>query len=79
MADILDELALQIAMLRQDRGWSQHYLALEAGVTRETVNTYEQIGQRRRAGKIATLEKLAAALDMKLIVKLVAKEDQDGS
>ena len=55
-------LALQITILRQQRGMTQEDLAKAAGTTTKTIRSYETDGNER--WDIPTLQKIAAALDV---------------
>jgi transcriptional regulator with XRE-family HTH domain len=61
--DICVRIGRRIRVLRTERGWTQIMLADHAGLTREHLseleNGHKEIGAR-------TLERIAAALDVKL-------------
>jgi transcriptional regulator with XRE-family HTH domain len=52
---------LKIKELREARGWSQTVLAEKAGLSSQTISTYE-IGTRK--GRVPTLRKIARALQV---------------
>jgi transcriptional regulator with XRE-family HTH domain len=67
-ADLLDSyIALQIKTLRQQRGWSQEDLAALAGKHQSQISAMEQIDFR--SWKISTLQRLANAFDLALVVR----------
>lgn len=60
-------LALQIKVLRQQRGWSQEELAQRAGLHQSQISAMEQTGNE--AWTLRKLKKLAEAFDLALIVR----------
>lgn len=68
-AEILlnSSLALQIKVLRQQRGWNQEQLAEAAGLGQSQVSVVEQASNATWSFK--TLKKLAAAFDLALVVR----------
>ena len=51
-------LAERIAALREDRGWSRRLIAVNLGVTEQTVINWERGAHRPQADKIRGLERL---------------------
>lgn len=68
-ADIVDSLALQIAMTREARGWSQRDLAERAGMTQSSICRLEDPAYGKYT--IQSLKRLASALDVALLVRMV--------
>ena len=60
-------IALQIKVLRQQRGWSQVELGESAGLGQSQVSTLENVNNS--SWTVATLKKIAAAFDLPLLVK----------
>lgn len=65
---ISDRIAIQIASLRQDRGWTQTQLAEKIG-TQQTAICRHESGEN--APTLSTLKKIASAYDVALVVKFV--------
>ena len=53
----------KIDMLRQERGWSINYMAMEAGLTQSTVNN---LYMRKTEPKISTLRSICGAFNISL-------------
>ncbi len=66
-ADVGTGLAFQIRTLREARGWTQEYLALQTGKRQETISQWENPDYGRYSLK--TLTELAAALDVALVTR----------
>lgn len=66
-------LALQISGLRKNRGWTQADLAKNAGITLEQVVRLENA--HRGIWRISTLEKIANAFDVALIIRFESWSD----
>jgi transcriptional regulator with XRE-family HTH domain len=64
------ELGRAVRELRERRGWSQSQLAHTAGMTQSAVARFEAGGT---VPTLAVLERLAAALDVRLSVKFEAR------
>ncbi len=62
------DIALQIARLREKRGLSQAALARAAGTTQQMISRLESASYRGHSR--STLEKIAKALDARLVIKL---------
>ena len=63
-------LALNVLRLRKDKQWTQEELSYEAGLHRTMVG---QIERERRNVTLATLEALAAALEVDIWVLLARR------
>ena len=61
------ELGAAVRAMREERGWTQARLAHEAGMTQPAVARFEAGGT---VPTIPVLERLAKALDAKLVVRL---------
>ena len=53
----------RIEKLRQDRGWTENYLAMEAGLTQSTLNT---LINRDHSPRVDTLQKICEAFGITL-------------
>lgn len=62
-------LAAQISVLRRSRGWTQRALASAAGKTQPQISAWESSCEN---ANIKTLQRLAEAFDVALIVKFVS-------
>ena len=68
-AQISNGLPFQIRTTREDRGWTQGELAERAGMSQEAVSRLESFTYGKFT--LSTLKRLAAALDVALIVRFV--------
>ncbi|KAA2260989.1 helix-turn-helix transcriptional regulator [Solihabitans fulvus] len=66
-ARIAFELGAEVRSLREQRGWSQTELAERAGMTQSAMARFEAGGT---VPTLPVLERVAAALDMRLSVEL---------
>lgn len=67
-ARIAFELGVAVRGLREERGWSQTELAGRAGMTQSAIARFEAGGT---VPTLPVLERIAAALDMRLSVELI--------
>src|SRR5580704_9075423 len=66
-AQIRNGIPLQIRAMREDRGWTQAKLAEKLGTTQNTVSRIEN--PKTSKPSITTLQRIAEAFDVALIVK----------
>ena len=64
----------KIDMLRQERGWSINYMAMEAGLTQSTVNN---LYMRKTEPKISTLRSICGAFNMSLSDFFKEEKDEE--
>ena len=62
-------LAYQLRTTREQLGWSQERLAREAGMDQHAISRLESAGYGKPT--VTTLKRLAAALDVGLVVRLI--------
>lgn len=73
-AEIETGIPFQIKAMRKSRGWNQNQLAAAAGMTQARISVLEN-ADYEGAVNVKTLEKLAAAFDVGLMVRFAAFSD----